>query len=181
MILERRRGVNTGVYRFSARGIRVTRALQILSESYTFFPLPSYKSHLSFLLASFRGVSSHPVRVAHHHVIRSTKARRATCNPTPRGAMYARLRFWRGINAASCTRRLKYHIPLSALSPPLSLGKVNTIPLVPYVLFSSFLCGTISRTITRTDNKKSKLQDRNFCRSSPSTIEGDSWKKWFKY
>lgn len=41
-----------GVYRYSARGIRVTRALQILSESYPSHP-SFLTTHLSFFLPSF--------------------------------------------------------------------------------------------------------------------------------
>lgn len=50
-------------------------------------------------------------------------------------------------------------------APLVSLGKVNTIPLVPYVLFSSF---SAERYHTVNGGKKSELQDRRFLPRLPA-------------
>lgn len=155
MILKRGRGVNTGVYKFSARGIRVMRALQILSESYIFSPLPSCKSHLSFLLPS---ATSRATPFVSRTITLFVRRKRDGRPAIRHRAAQCTLGFSFGAASAPAPSTRSWNtIPLPALSPSLSFGKVNTIPLVPYVLFSPFLWGTISRTVPITKSLNYKI------------------------
>lgn len=114
---------------YSERGIRVTRALQILSE--TLFSLPSLTSS-PFCIAS--GATPSMSRTSPVYSFDESEKRPAIRH---RGTVRSASLLARHQRGAFHERGawLKYHPATRAL---VSLGKVNTIPLVPYVLFSLF-------------------------------------------
>lgn len=156
---------------YSVRGIRVTRALQILFESLlpsfslSFFLSPPPSLLLSLLLLStyllLSAVPGLPRPRRAPPVIRSTKARSDLQSDT--AARYARLLFWRGISAAAPSTRGAAEIPSRyprSRATLVSLGKVNTIPLLPYVFFSSFSAKWYRAVLSAAENSES--QDHHF-------------------